>query len=96
MASSPSYDPNLFVDGISSKNYQTLLNDPAHPLVNRTTLGVYPPASTVKPFMAVAGLQEHVISENTIRDDHGSWQIPGSKPNSKAWRDWKRWGRWAC
>ncbi|MFA0410214.1 penicillin-binding transpeptidase domain-containing protein, partial [Vibrio splendidus] len=42
MASSPSYDPNLFVDGISSKNYQRLLNDPAHPLVNRTTLGVYP------------------------------------------------------
>ncbi|MEZ8491211.1 penicillin-binding protein 2 [Vibrio splendidus] len=92
MASSPSYDPNLFVDGISSKNYQRLLNDPAHPLVNRTTLGVYPPASTVKPFMAVAGLQEHVISEDTIRNDHGSWQIPGSKRNSKSWRDWKRWG----
>lgn len=92
MASSPSYDPNLFVDGISTKNYQALLNDPAHPLVNRTTLGVYPPASTVKPFMAVAGLQEHVISENTIRNDHGIWRIPGSKPNSKAWRDWKRWG----
>ncbi|MBJ2147266.1 penicillin-binding protein 2 [Vibrio sp. IB15] len=92
MASSPSYDPNLFVDGISSKNYQTLLNDPAHPLVNRATLGVYPPASTVKPFMAVAGLEEHVISENTIRNDHGVWRIPGSKSNSKAWRDWKRWG----
>lgn len=92
MASSPSYDPNLFVDGISSKNYQKLLSDPARPLVNRATLGVYPPASTVKPFMAVAGLQEHVISENTIRNNHGSWRIPNSKPNSKAWRDWKRWG----
>lgn len=92
MASSPSYDPNLFVDGISSKNYQKLLNDPARPLVNRATLGVYPPASTVKPFMAVAGLQEHVISENTIRNNHGSWRIPDSKSNSKAWRDWKRWG----
>ena len=92
MASSPSYDPNLFVDGISSKNYQRLLNDPAHPLINRTTLGVYPPASTVKPFMAVAGLQEHVISEDTIRNDHGVWRIPGSKRNSKSWRDWKRWG----
>ncbi|MEZ9564458.1 penicillin-binding protein 2 [Vibrio artabrorum] len=92
MASSPSYDPNLFVDGISTKEYQALLNDPAHPLINRTTLGVYPPASTVKPFMAVAGLQEHVISPNTIRNDHGVWRIPGSKSNSKAWRDWKRWG----
>ncbi|MFS1908416.1 penicillin-binding protein 2 [Vibrio lentus] len=92
MASSPSYDPNLFVDGISSKNYQRLLHDPAHPLVNRSTLGVYPPGSTIKPFMAVAGLEEHIISKNTVRNDHGSWRIPGSKPNSKSWRDWKRWG----
>ncbi|MCW1890805.1 penicillin-binding transpeptidase domain-containing protein [Vibrio chagasii] len=38
-------------------------------MVNRATLGVYPPASTVKPFMAVAGLEEHVISENTIRNE---------------------------
>lgn len=83
MASSPSYDPNLFVDGISSKNYQVLLNDPAHPLVNRTTLGVYPPASTVKPFMAVAGLQEHVISENTVRNDHGIWRIKVLNPIRK-------------
>ena len=92
MASSPSYDPNLFVDGISSRNYQRLLNDPARPLVNRTTLGVYPPASTIKPFMAVAGLQEHVIDKTTVRNDHGVWRIPGSRSSSKAWRDWKRWG----
>ncbi|MCV3263560.1 penicillin-binding transpeptidase domain-containing protein [Vibrio harveyi] len=71
MASSPSYDPNPFVNGISSKAYRALLNDPAHPLVNRTTLGVYPPASTVKPFMAVAGLEEHVITPSTVRNDHG-------------------------
>lgn len=92
MASSPSYDPNLFVNGISSKGYSELLNDPAHPLVNRATLGVYPPASTVKPLMAVAGLAEHVITPTTVRNDHGSWRIPGSKANSKAWRDWRRWG----
>lgn len=55
MASSPSYDPNLFVEGISSKAYSKLLNDPFHPLVNRATLGVYPPASTVKPFMQSLG-----------------------------------------
>jgi len=92
IASSPSYDPNPFVEGISSKAYKKLLNDPSHPLVNRATLGVYPPASTVKPFVAVAGLSEGVISKNTVRDDHGRWQIPGSAANSKAWRDWKRWG----
>lgn len=92
MASSPSYDPNLFVDGISRKHYQSLLNDPARPLVNRATLGVYPPASTVKPFMAIAGLQEGVISSTTVRNDHGTWQIPHSKSSTKVWRDWKRWG----
>jgi len=92
MASSPSYDPNLFVEGISSKAYGKLLNDPFHPLVNRATLGVYPPASTVKPFMAVAGLSEDIIDPDTIRNDHGSWHIPGTARHSKVWRDWKRWG----
>ncbi|WP_051035853.1 penicillin-binding protein 2 [Photobacterium marinum] len=92
MVSTPSYDPNLFVNGISDTDYRLLLKDPAHPLINRSTLGVYPPASTVKPFMAVAGLQEKVITAQTVRNDHGVWRIPGSKPNSKAWRDWKRWG----
>ncbi|MCY9856165.1 penicillin-binding protein 2 [Vibrio mediterranei] len=92
MASSPSYDPNLFVEGISTAKYKDLLNDPERPLVNRATLGVYPPGSTVKPFIAVAGLQEHVISKNTIRNNHGVWRIPGGKANSKSWRDWKRWG----
>ena len=92
MASSPSYDPNPFVDGISGPAYRKLLEDVHHPLVNRATLGVYPPASTVKPFMAIAGLTEHVISPTTIRNDHGRWQIPGSSRHSKAWRDWRRWG----
>ena len=55
MVSNPSYDPNLFVDGISSKDYQGLLNDPNRPLINRATQ-VYPPASTVKPYIAVSAL----------------------------------------
>ncbi len=92
MASSPSYDPNLFVEGISSKEYQKLLSNPFHPLVNRATLGVYPPGSTIKPFMAVAGLNENIITPTTIRNDHGTWHIPGSGRHAKVWRDWKRWG----
>ncbi|WP_114785445.1 penicillin-binding protein 2 [Vibrio tetraodonis] len=92
MASSPSYDPNPFVDGISGAEYRKLLQDPHHPLLNRATLGVYPPASTVKPFIAIAGLSEKVVSPDTVRNDHGRWQIPGSKRGSKAWRDWRRWG----
>ncbi|PSW32244.1 penicillin-binding protein 2 [Photobacterium phosphoreum] len=90
MVSSPSYDANLFVRGISSKKYNALLNNPDRPLVNRVTLGIYPPASTVKPFIAVAALTEGVITPNTTRNDPGWWQIPNS--TSRKFRDWLRWG----
>lgn len=90
MVSSPSYDANLFVRGISSKKYNALLNNPDRPLVNRVTLGIYPPASTVKPFIAVAALTEGVITPNTTRNDPGWWQIPNT--TSRKFRDWLRWG----
>jgi len=90
MISSPSYDPNLFVHGISGKKYRELLNDIDRPLVNRVTLGIYPPASTVKPMIAVAALSEGVITPRTTRKDPGYWKIPNS--NSRPFRDWKRWG----
>ncbi|MDN3614319.1 penicillin-binding protein 2 [Vibrio gallaecicus] len=90
MVSSPSYDPNAFVHGISSKNYNALLTDNNRPLVNRATLGIYPPASTIKPFIAVAALQEGVITPKTTRNDPGYWKIPNSK--TKPFRDWLRWG----
>ncbi|TXM09052.1 penicillin-binding protein 2 [Vibrio parahaemolyticus] len=90
MVSSPSYDPNAFVHGISGKAYRDLLNDKNRPLVNRTTLGIYPPASTIKPFMAVAALQEGIITPNTTRNDPGYWRIPNS--DTRPFRDWLRWG----
>ncbi|HCM1037461.1 TPA: penicillin-binding protein 2 [Vibrio parahaemolyticus] len=90
MVSSPSYDPNAFVHGISGKAYRDLLNDKNRSLVNRTTLGIYPPASTIKPFMAVAALQEGVITPNTTRNDPGYWRIPNS--DTRPFRDWLRWG----
>ncbi|SJN53335.1 penicillin-binding protein 2 [Vibrio ruber] len=90
MVSSPSYDPNAFVHGITTKDYQALLNDKDHPLVNRATLGIYPPASTVKPLIAVSALQEGVITPTTTRNDPGYWRIPNSK--TKPFRDWLRWG----
>ncbi|MGG8925000.1 penicillin-binding transpeptidase domain-containing protein, partial [Escherichia coli] len=65
LVSTPSYDPNLFVDGISSKDYSALVNDPNTPLVNRATQGVYPPASIVKPYVAVSALSAGVITRNT-------------------------------
>ncbi len=90
MVSSPSYDPNAFVHGISGTAYRALLNDKNRPLVNRTTLGIYPPASTIKPFIAVAALQEGVITPNTTRNDPGYWRIPNS--DTRPFRDWLRWG----
>ncbi|AXF75216.1 peptidoglycan DD-transpeptidase MrdA [Erwinia tracheiphila] len=89
MVSMPSYDPNLFIDGISSKGYNALLNDPNRPLINRATQGAYPPASTVKPYIAVSALSAGVINKNTSLFDPGWWQLPGTE---KHYRDWKHWG----
>ncbi|MBQ4831683.1 penicillin-binding protein 2 [Pseudoalteromonas sp. MMG010] len=86
--SNPSYDPNLFVHGISSKNYKALLN-PDRPLINRTTQGRYAPASTVKPLMAILALEEEIVTEATTMWDPGFFQIQNVEHK---WRDWKRWG----
>lgn len=89
MVSTPSYDANLFVNGISSSAYKTLLNDENRPLYNRAIQAAYPPASTVKPYVAVAALAAGVISRTTSLFDPGWWQLPGSE---KKYRDWKKWG----
>lgn len=89
MVSNPSYDNNLFVDGISYQDYDRLLNDPNRPLYNRTTQGIYPPASTVKPFMSIAALTEGVITPQTEIFDPGYWVLPNTK---KTYRDWLRYG----
>ena len=57
LVSVPNYDPNLFVDGIDSTNWDLLNNSPDKPMVNRALNGVYPPGSTFKPFMALAALE---------------------------------------
>ncbi|WP_032094020.1 penicillin-binding protein 2 [Necropsobacter rosorum] len=89
MVSTPSYDNNLFVGGISGGDYKRLLDDPGRPLYSRVTQGAYPPASTVKPFIAVAGLQENVITPGTTVFDPGYWVLPNT---TKRFRDWKRSG----
>ncbi|KZN63607.1 penicillin-binding protein 2 [Pseudoalteromonas luteoviolacea] len=86
--SNPSYDPNLFVHGISSKDYRALLN-PDRPLINRATQGRYAPASTVKPHLAILALEEGVVTEQTKIWDPGFFQIPNV---AHRWRDWLRWG----
>ena len=89
MVSSPGYDNNLFVGGISSRDYKRLLDDPDRPLYSRATQGAYPPASTVKPFVAVAALTEDVITPNTTIFDPGYWILPNT---TKRYRDWKKSG----
>ena len=89
LISSPSYDPNLFVHGISSKKYKALLESRDRPLINRATQGRYPPASTIKPQMALLALNTKVITEKTTIKDPGWWIVPGSK---RRFRDWKKWG----
>ncbi|KZN50706.1 penicillin-binding protein 2 [Pseudoalteromonas luteoviolacea] len=86
--SNPSYDPNLFVHGISSKDYRALLN-PDRPLINRATQGRYAPASTVKPHLAILALEEGIVKEETKIWDPGFFQIPNVEHR---WRDWLRWG----
>ena len=88
MYSNPSYDGNLFVHGISSKNWKKIRNSKDLPLINRSVQG-YPPASTVKPFLALTGLEEQVITPETKIWDPGWYQLEGL-PNK--YRDWKKWG----
>ena len=78
MVSSPSYDPNLFVHGISSKAYKKLLSKDK-PLINRSTRGAYPPASTIKQIMALAALEEKIITEHTSINDPGYYKLPNVK-----------------
>ena len=87
--SNPSYDPNLFVHGISSKDYTPLIQSLDRPLVNRVTQGRYPPASTVKPFMALLGLESGLVTPETEIWDPGYFQIPNVKHK---FRDHLKWG----
>jgi penicillin-binding protein 2 len=79
MVSLPSYDPNLFVNGISSADYRRLVDDLARPLFNRNVLGGGPPGSTVKPFMALAGLDSGLRTADYRVFSTGEFHIPGQR-----------------
>ncbi len=89
VVSKPSYDPSLFVDGISHKNYNALLQNTHRPLFNRALQGQYPPGSTIKPVMALAALETHTIDPNRKVWCPGYFQLPNSE---RKYRDWKREG----
>lgn len=89
LVSKPAFDPNLFVNGISHANYSALRDDPTRPLFNRSVNGSYPPGSTVKPFIGLAGLEMGVIGEHQSIVCPGIYRIKGGK---RTFRDWKRSG----
>lgn len=89
MVSTPSFDPNLFVNGIRAKDYQFLSTAKDRPLFNRAVRGLYPPASTVKPFIALAGLDKGVVDTNYSVYDPGWFKLPGV---THSYRDWKKTG----
>lgn len=87
--SMPTYDPNLFVNGIDQKNYDKLSRSPDRPLFNRALQGQYPPGSTIKPFIGLAGLEDKVINPDTTVDCKGYFTL---KNDNHRYRDWKRGG----
>lgn len=88
MASLPSFDNNLFAQGISNSDYQKLITDVNLPLLNRAVNGEYPPGSTLKPAVAAAALAEGVVNQDTIINGMGGMLQIGSF----SFRDWKTHG----
>mgnify|MGYP000878432617 FL=1 len=89
MVSLPSFDANLFVNGISSKDYRALMDNPSRPQFNRAVLGGVAPGSTLKPFLALAGLDSGVRRPEDKILSRGMFYLPG---NSRGWGDSHRGG----
>ncbi len=89
--SKPSFDPNLFVHGISHKNYDALQHDIDKPLFNRAIFGQYPPGSTLKPFLGLAGIEQRRFGVKESMYCRGHYLLPGDDTERK-YRDWKKQG----
>ncbi|MBP7218455.1 MAG: penicillin-binding protein 2 [Acinetobacter sp.] len=92
LVSSPSFNPNLFVTGISSKNYNALRDDLDQPMYNRAVQGVYPPGSTIKPMFGLGGIHYGLVDWSTLISDPGYFNLPG---DSHRFRDHKKSGHGA-
>jgi len=90
--SKPGFNSNLFVRGISQKDYSALQKASNKPLFDRSLRGQYPPGSTLKPFLGLAGLEAKVISKNQKKFCPGYYQLPKQKHK---YRDWKKTGHGA-
>jgi penicillin-binding protein 2 len=86
LVSKPDFDPNLFVSGISSKDYAALRDSPERPLYDRALRGNYPPGSTLKPFVALAGLELGVVTEHSKTYCPGWYTLPGHDHRYRCWK----------
>jgi penicillin-binding protein 2 len=86
MVSSPSFDSNAISSGLTSREYRELQEDPDRPLFNRAMRGAYPPGSTIKPIIAMAGLHYGLTNPDERHYCGGYYQLPGK---SHRYRDWK-------
>ena len=75
MGSSPSFDPNQFVHGIDSKEWNKINEDPMKPLINKSVSGLYPPGSTIKPLVALSALENHVITPQFVHKCEGKMEL---------------------
>lgn len=89
MLSQPGFDPNLFVHGVGRDDYRRLLESSRRPLFNRVLAGTYEPGSTIKPFLALAGLDARVIRPETRVFSTGWYRLPG---HNRRYRDWREGG----
>ncbi|OTG79896.1 penicillin-binding protein 2 [Acinetobacter sp. ANC 5054] len=92
LVSSPSFNPNLFVTGISSKDYSGLRDSLDQPLYNRAVQGAYPPGSTIKPMFGLGGIHYGLVDWSTAISDPGYFTLPG---DSHRFRDHKKTGHGA-
>ena len=87
LVSMPDFDPNLFVDGIEADSWRLLNTSERKPLNNRAIQGVYPPGSTIKPFLAFSALEDNFIDRYFTIDDPGFFKLARS---NHIFRDWKK------
>lgn len=86
LVSKPGFNPHPFGEGIDAKTYRALLADPNRPLYNRALQGTYPPGSTIKPFMALAGLEYDVVDSHHHEFCGGQMSLPNSSRKYRCWR----------
>lgn len=89
LVSSPSFNPNTFIGSLDGMGYLRLERSANKPLFNRAISGQYSPGSTIKPMLALAALENEVITPDFEINDRGFYQLPNDK---RMYRNWRRWG----